>query len=135
MDIMRMSAKEVVLISAFSQLAEEAFKAEKIIKEHFDSSFGLGKKEIHVYHTESCGEYYGDAYLTIDGIFKYHDNWWGGRDYEFSCDAEGIYRMLRACYLRKNDLENLAEEKFDCDIEYIDSYFREFIKKLSEDNR
>ena len=33
MDIMRMSAKEVVLINVFAQLAEETFKAEKIIKE------------------------------------------------------------------------------------------------------
>ena len=134
MEIMKMSAKEVVLISVFAQLAEEAFKAEKLIKEHFDSAFGLGKKEIHVYHTESFGEYYGDGYLTIDGVFKYHDNWWGGRNYEFSCDAEGIYRMLRSCYLKKNQLDDLESERFECQIEHIDGYFREFIEKLTKDN-
>ena len=134
MDIMRMSAKEVVLVSVFAQLAEEAFKAEKLIKEHFDRAFGLGQKEIHVYHTESCGEYYGDGYLTIDSVFKYHDNWWGGRDYKFSCDAEGIYRMLRSCYLRKNQLDALETERFECQIEHIDGYFREFIEKLTKDN-
>lgn len=132
MEIMKMSAKEIVLINTFAQLAEEAFEAEKLIKEHFDSAFGLGKKEIKVYHTESFGEYYGDGYLTIDGIFKYHDNWWGGRDYEFSCDAEGIYRMLRSCYLKKNQLDALETERFECQIEYIDGYFREFINELKD---
>lgn len=135
MDIMCMSAKEIVLISTFTKLAEEAFKAEKLIKEHFSSSFGLGKKEIHVYHTESFGEYYGDGYLTIDGVFKYHDNWWGGRDYEFSCDAEGIYQMFRSCYLRNNDLDELETKRFHCEIDGIDRYFRDFIKTLSKDNK
>lgn len=134
MEIMAMSAQEIVLIKVFAELAEEAFKAEQLIKEHFDSSFGLGKKEIHVYHTESFGEYYGDGHLTIDGVFKYHDNWWGGRDYQFSCDADGIYRMLRSCYLRKNKLDKLETERFDCQIEHIDGYFREFIEKLLKGN-
>ena len=124
MEIMAMSAQELVLVKVFSELAEEAFRAEKLIKEHFNSSFGLGKKEIHVYHTESCGEYYGDGYLTIDGVFKYEDN----------CDAENIYRMLRYCYLRENNLEELETERFDCEIEHIDEEFREFIEKLTNDN-
>lgn len=134
MEIMAMSAQEIVLVKMFSELAEEAFRAEKLIKEHFNSSFGLGKKEIHVYHTESFGEYYGDGYLTVDGVFKYQDNWWGGRNYEFLCDAENIYRMLRSCYLRDNNLDELETERFDCEIEHIDRYFREFIEKLTKDN-
>lgn len=134
MEIMKMSAQEIVLVNVFAQLAEEAFKAEKLIKEHFDSAFGLDKKELHVYHTESFDEYYGDGYLTIDGVFKYHDNWWGGRKYEFPCDAEGIYRMLRSCYLRKNNLDKLETERFNCQIEHIDGYFREFIEVLSKDS-
>lgn len=134
MNIMTMSAQEIILVSAFADLAKEAFKAEELIKKHFDSAFGIGKREVHVYHTESFGEYYGDGYLTIDGVFKYHDNWWGGRDYQFHADAEGIYRILRSCYLRRNNLEHLNPEKFDCQIEHIDSYFREFIKDLTKQN-
>ena len=134
MQIMKMSAQELILVKVFAELAEEAFKAEKLIKEHFDSAFGIGKKEIHVYHTESFGEYSGDGYLTIDGVFKYHDNWWGGRDYEFSCDAEGIYRMLRSCYLRENKLDALENEKFECQIDHINGYFCEFIEKLTKDS-
>lgn len=134
MEIMKMSAQEIVLVKVFSDMAQEAFKAAELIKKHFNSAFGIDNKKIHVYHTESFGEYYGDGYLTIDGIFKYHDNWWGGRDYQFSCDADGIYRMFRSCYLRQHNLEHLDTAKFECQIEYIDSYFREFIQSLSKDN-
>ena len=130
MDIMTMSAQEIILVSTFADLAKEAFEAEQLIKEHFSCSFGIGKQEIEVYHTESFGEYYGDGYLTIDGIFTYRDNWWGGRSYQFRADAEGIYQMLRSCYLRKNNLEHLNPEKFNCQIEHIDGYFREFIENL-----
>ncbi|MBR6252252.1 MAG: hypothetical protein IKR04_00150 [Clostridia bacterium] len=130
MEIMQMSAQEIVLMNAFAKLAEEAFMAEKTIKDYYgEKAFGLGEKEIHVFHTESCDEYYGDGYITIDGVFKYQDNWWGGRSYEFSCNAEGIYQMLRSCYLRNNGLSHLESKSFDCQVEHIDSYFRSFIKK------
>ena len=133
MDIMKMSAQEIVLVKVFSNLAEEAFNAERVIQEYFgEKAFGLGQKEIHVYHTESCSEYYGDGFLTIDGVFKYQDNWWGGRKYEFPCNADGIYEMLRSCYLRKNELGHLDSMSFDCQIEHIDSYFREFIEEISK---
>ena len=123
------------ILAALADLAKEAFKASELIKKHFDSAFGIDKKEIHVYHTESFGEYYGDGYLTIDGVFKYHDNWWGGREYQFACDADGIYRMLRSCYLRENNLEHLNNEKFECQIERVDGYFREFIEELIKDKQ
>lgn len=132
MDIMEMSAQELVLLADLVTLAEEAHASEKLINEHFSEAFGITKREIHVYHTESCGEYYGNGYLTIDGIFKYHDNWWGGRSYEFSCNAEGIYKMLRSCYLRDRNLAQLDPEKFDCEIQNINGYFRDFVKNLSE---
>lgn len=130
MDIMKLSAKEICLLSDLADLAKEAFEAERLIKTHYNSAFGIDNKTIPVYHTESCGEYYGDGYLTIDGTFKYQDNWWGGREYQFNCDADGIYRMLRSCYLRKNNLQNLDTDNFECRIEHIDNYFRQFISQL-----
>ena len=135
MEIMHLSAQEVILLNTFAKLAEEAFRAEKLINEHFNRSFGITQKEIPVYHSESCGEYYGDGYLTVDGIFKYHDNWWGGRKYQFRCDAEGIYKMLRSCYLKRNQLSKLDPEPFDCQIEYLDGYFREFIESLEKSDK
>ena len=132
MDIMNLSAEELVLIDTLKELAKEAIEASKLIEEKFNSSFGIKQKEIHVYHTESFGEYYGDGFLTIDGIFKYHDNWWGGRDYSFSCDTSDIYKMLRSCYLKKIGITHLDPEKFECNIENIDTYFRDFIKEISK---
>lgn len=132
MDIMSMSAMEICLIDVFVGLAKEAFEAEALIKKHFNSAFGIDKKEIRVYHTESFGEYYGDGYLSIDGIFRYYDNWWGGREYEFNVDADGIYKMLRSSYLRRNNMASMDSERFCCDIERIDDYFRDFIKTLTD---
>ena len=83
MNIMALSAQEIMLVDIFVGLAKEARAAEDLIKKHFDSAFGIGKCEIRVYHTESCGEYYGDGYLTVDGVFKYHDNWRSGSRRKF----------------------------------------------------
>lgn len=131
MDIMGMSAMEIRLIDVFVGLAKEAFEAEALIKKHFNSAFGIDRKVIHVYHRESCGEYCGDGYLSIDGVFRYYDNWWKGREYEFNVDADGIYKMLRSSYLRRNKMASMDSERFDCDIEHIDDYFRDFIKTLA----
>ncbi len=130
MKIFEMSAQEILLLSDFAKLAKEASEASKLISKKFDKAFGIGKREIQVYYTESCGEYYGYGYLSIDGVFKYHDNWWGGRTYEFRCDTEGIFKMLRSSYLRAKGMSDLDPEKFECEIESIDKYFREFISDL-----
>ena len=132
MEIMKMSAQEVVLLEKLTELAKEAIKASELIKEHFKSSFGLDNQEVLVFSTQSFGEYYGNGYLTINGIFKYEDNWWGGRRYEFSVTPDGIYHMLRSCYLRRNNLSHLDTEEFNCEIEHIDGYFRDFVESISK---
>ena len=131
MEIMKMSAQELIMIEKLVELSKEAIEASNLIKEQFKNSFGIENKEIHVFSTESFGEYYGDGYLTVDGIFKYHDNWWGGRDYSFSIAPDDIYHMFRSCYLRRNNLSHLDTEEFNCNIEHIDRYFRDFIKSIS----
>ena len=131
-DLMEMSAQEVAMLSTFAELAQEAMAAAKLIEERFGTGFGIGKKEIQVYQTESCGEYYGYGYLSIDAVFRYTDNWVGGREYSFSCDADGIYRMLRSSYLREHNLESMETEPFDCKIEHIATYFREFVEGLKD---
>ena len=132
MRIMQMTAQELTLLDDFTKLAKEALEAAELINKHFNSAFGISKREIEVYRTESFGEYYGYGYLSIDGIFRYHDNWWGGREYAFSCDSDGIFKMLRSCYLREHDLESLDNEPFECNIDQLDSYFRDFIKSLKD---
>lgn len=132
MDITKLSAQEILLVNELAKLAAEAKEASEKIKSHFKNSFGIGNSEIEVYHTESCGEYYGYGYLNIDGEFRYYDNWWGGRQYIFQADTEGIYKMFRSCYLRKNNLKDLDPEEFNCQIEHIDSYFREFINQIDD---
>lgn len=131
--LMDMSAQEIVLLSTFAELAKEALEAARLIREHYSTGFGIGNREIEVFQTESCGEYYGNGYLNVDGVFRYRDNWGGGREYSFNCDADGIYHMLRSSYLRRNDMANLDPENFDCAIENIDGYFRDFIGSLNGD--
>ena len=134
MNIMRMSVKELVLIDAFTDLAREASFAEKVINKNFKNSFGVGQKELQVFCAECDEGYYGECFLSIDGFFRYHDTLHECEIYEFSSDAEGIYRMFRSCYLLKNNLEALETEKSKCPYEYLDDYFREFIHQLIRNN-
>lgn len=130
MDIMKLSAWEIRMLKILDDLAKESFDAAELIQKHFSNSFGINNKIVHVYHTKGNQNYVGDAYITINNTFVFYDNWAGGRQYEFNCDAEGIYKMLRSCYLRQNNLQHLDPEKFDCPIEYIDTYFRRFIAQF-----
>jgi hypothetical protein len=132
-NLMAMSAREVSMLSIFAELAQEAINAAQAIEAHFSTGFGIGNREIEVYQTESCGEYYGHGYLNVDGVFRYTDNWAGGREYSFNCDADGIYRMLRSCYLRDHKMQDMETEPFECQIEHIADYFREFIASLGSD--
>lgn len=128
--LLEMTAKELMLMGTLVKLAEESYEAERLIKERYSAAFGIGKTTIPVYHTESCGEYYGDATLSVDGKFTYRDNWWGGREYSFSTDAESIFKMLRSCYLLENGMADTDPERFDCNIENIGDYFRQFIASI-----
>jgi len=133
MSIMEMSAQEILLFEKLVEFAKEAKEAAELILKHFFSGgFGTGKTEIHVYQSDYFGEYYGDGYLTNYGTFRYFDNLGVDRSYEFFCDEDGIYKMLRSCYLRRNKLEQFDTEKFECQIENLDIYFRDFIQRLKK---
>ena len=133
MNIMDFTAQDLILFEDFSRLAKEAEEDSKLILEKFQTGFGPGNTEIPVYHNEIFGEYYADAYLSIDGTFRYHDNWWGGRTCSFRCDQEGIFKMLRSCYLRRKKMSDLDPEKdVISEIEEMDIYFIDFIKRLKK---
>jgi len=133
MNILAMSVNELTLMSELTKLAEQATHAAEVINKNFSNTFGIGKKEVHVFHTENCGEYYGDGYLSIDGIFKYHDNWWGGRDWSVTCTPDGIYKMLRAELLCDTERRSLIprEEQELADVAH---YFKMFIKETEQKN-
>jgi len=131
MNILALSANELTLFTELSKLAEQATHAVEVINQNFSNSFGIGKKEIHVFHTESCDEYYGDGYLTIDGIFRFHDNWWGGRDWSIACTPDGIYKMLRAELLCNSNRSHLIPQK-EQELADVAHYFKMFIKKTEQ---
>ena len=134
MNIMNLKPQELVILGELTKLAMEAQEAAKLIKESYNQAFGIGSREIHVYHTDRFGEYYGDAYLTIYGVWKYHDNWWGGRDWAVNCSADGIYKCYRAGYLKEIDSLYMIPEN-ERQLAEVTFYFKDFIEKLKEKNK
>ena len=133
MNLLNLSAIDLIVLKKFEELAEEAFKASEAVSKKFSNSFGIGKSEIPVFHTESFGEYYGDATLNIGAIWKYSDNWGGGNHYEIPCTPNGIFRCYRAHYLNENNLEHLIRElpPEERNLSEVAPYFRKFISEIS----
>lgn len=119
-----MRVQDFINLQKFHELAHEAIEAERIIQKAFMESFGIGKEKIEVYHTESFGEYYGDATLSIDGKWHFHDNWWGGRDWEIDVTADGIFELFREAYY----IENSLPHKMDL-ANTPATHFRRFIEE------
>lgn len=133
MNLMDFSASELVMLKKFTELASEATKASEAISKKFSNAFGIGKSEIPVFHTESFGEYYGDATLTINGVWKYSDNWGGGNHYEIFCTPTGIFRCYRAYYLKKNNHSHYLQDrsKEEQTLSEVAPYFRKFIEEIT----
>lgn len=133
MKLMDLTANELRVLKHFTELAEEATTASEAISKKFSNSFGIGKSEIPVFHTESFGEYYGDATLTIDAIWKYSDNWGGGNHYEIPCTPNGIFKCYRAYYLKENNLAHLMRELSpeERNLSEVAPYFRKFIEEIT----
>ena len=133
MNLMNLTANELIVLKKFEELAEEATKASEAVSKKFSHSFGIGKSEIPVFHTESFGEYYGDATLTIEAIWKYSDNWGGGNHYEIPCTANGIFKCYRAHYLKENNLAHLMRDlpQEERNLSEVAHYFRKFIDEIS----
>ena len=128
--ILNISVYEMAILDKLIKVACEAIRAAEIIKNTYSNAFGIGKTKVHVYHTESFGEYYGDAELSIEGIWRYSDNWGGGNNWQVSITPEGIYKCLRAAVLKKHEMEDqlTQEERHLADVAY---YFRDFVEKTT----
>ena len=132
-----MEFKDYLMLPVMIKIADFADKAEKAIRTHYKKSFGIGNPEITVYssfHSENSCE----ATLSITGEWKWHDEWWGGRNYELMCSGEDIFKhFVKLIESAGNDntmscalfdflywMEKLLEMK-DYDIEGLLKYLRE----------
>lgn len=131
-DIFGIPASQLALAGPMSALATNALYAANVIAAHTDGLFGIGRKEILIFSVKNDDGYEGHAYVDIAPTFRYVDNQDGGREYQFTCDHEGIYRMMRSCYLRANGMQQLDPAPFDCPIEDIDERFWQVIEALTE---
>lgn len=130
MNIMDLSAGELLLHKKFTELAEEAKKASETISESFPNLFCSEKSEITVFRTEAR-TYSGVATLNSDAIWKYSDNY--GNHYEVDCTPNGIFKCYRSRYLIENGLafyleDRPKEEKY---LSEVAPNFRKFIEKIS----
>lgn len=127
LEITNMTAQEIIILGELTTLAKEAFEASALIEEACDSIFEIYENEICLFHSSllSC-----DCYLTKSGDFVYQNMSLQDMNYKFSCDAESIYKVLKSCYLHRNNLEQKLNEDFDCPIDCIDNFFRKSMNKL-----
>ena len=127
MEITNITAQEIIILSELTTLAKEAFEASALIEEACDSIFEIYENEICLFHSSllSC-----DCYPTKSGDFVYRNMYLQDMNYKFSCDAESIYKVLKSCYLHRNNLEQKLNEDFDCPIDCIDNFFRKSMNKL-----
>ena len=114
---MELTFKDYLHLGDMQKIAEFADKAEKAIEKHYSTSFGINNNEISVYSDSAFDEYYCSATLTSQGLWKFHDNWWGGRDYEILCKGEEIFKHF------SNQMMMEEEGKSD---DTMDSALREF---------
>ena len=102
-----MEFKDYLLMPIKIKFAEFADKAEKAIKEKYKEAFGIGNQEISVY-SSSHSENSVNANLTCQGLWKWHDEWWGGRNYEVNCTGEDIFNHF-VKLIEDDKLDNTME--------------------------
>ena len=139
MNILKMNAREVLLINNLVKLAEEAAEASSIIFQKFGPLFiENNDQKILVFETGAAdmigNSYHGEGYLTNEMVFQYIDNYEGGRYCKFSCDTEGIFNMLKSGYINSHkyglDSSIVEEITSQYEIPNMDVYFRGFISTL-----
>ena len=141
MDILKLSSREVRLLGKLCEIAEEAHEASILIQQKFQTKFGIGKREILVFSVNQFDEYYGNGYLSVDGIFRYEDNWWGGREWSTGIDEQSIFELYRAELLKQlDDLGEVDYRMFTDSEEEISMaclapHFREFVASLSKQGK
>ena len=143
--IMDFTVNDFMLFEAFGRLAKEADDAFDIITDAYTDCFGLGKKEVRVF-TRTDTDYDGVGYLTVEGMFKYHDNWWGGRDWTIDCsNPDGIFKVLKCAYIQVlrelhsrrgnntfvKELDSMVPSN-DRDLYMVAPYLRAWIQQVKE---
>ena len=125
--LMNLTVNDLLMFSDLQREAKDAQDAYEVIKRKYANAFGLGTKEIMVYEKVET-EYSGVGYLTIDGVFKYHDNWWGGRNWEVDVsNPDKIFEVFRLHYLF--GLIDVFERNGD---EYTVNKIKEMVRGVDE---
>lgn len=119
---MEFTFKDYLRMPAMVTIAEFADKAEKAIMENYSTSFGINNNEISVYSNSHCGEYYCNATLTSQGLWKFNDNWWGGRNYEILCTGEEIFKHFVNQMKMKENKE--SDNAMDCALREFKSWVK-----------
>ncbi len=115
-----MEFKDYLLMPIKIKFAEFADKAEKAIKENYKESFGIGNQEIPVY-SASNSDNSCEATLTSQGVWKWHDEWWGGRNYEVTCTGENIF---------ENFVKLIENDKIDNTMDNALHHFMRWVTSL-----
>ncbi len=131
-EVMNLSAKELMLALEPAKLAEQAVKAERLISERFKNSFLKGNREVQILETVSSNGGKVHGYISNDGELYFHDDSWGGGDVTFKTDAESIYKVLRHCFLLRNQLLGIEKENVYVPVQDVDIYFLQFVKSIED---
>lgn len=132
LNIYEMKASEIRDLRKLFELADEAAEAATIIKQRYSSAFGIGCTEIDVYSVDNFGEYYGNASLSINGIWKYSDNWGGHNEWKLDCSSEEtIYRFFVEAYLKEKVSEH---DDFLTPVRYFRRFIEQEKKKMEKND-
>lgn len=128
--------RDYLLMPILTKIALFADAAEKAIAKHYEKAFGIGKPEIEVYSNSSTDNRCY-AMLSIDGVWKWHDEWGGGRNFSLKCTSEEIFKLYET-YIKSGYKEPTADSALfdflywvkkmpgmDKDVEELLNYLRE----------
>ena len=101
-----MEFEDYLIMPIKIKIAEFADKAEKAIKESYKEAFGIEIKEIEVFK-DVRSENTSTAKLTIEGKWRWSDEWWGGRTYEIICNGNYIFNCF--VHFMESEKDNTIE--------------------------
>ncbi len=127
-DVMNLSARDLCLLADLTELAKMAHDYAERVK-RMDLTFKVGQNRVRVYEENAFDEYYGEGYITPSGLYSYHDNWWGGRNWELYLDEESIYKTLRAGDLLEKGRRDLVDPS-EYDLEQFLPHLYNFLDSL-----
>lgn len=120
--ISTITTDDILILKGLLPLAEEARKAEKMIRDTY--CFHIEEDRIELWADE-----YNHEYLTHDGVWQAR---YLHQTYDVECTADSIFEYMKADYLIENGFaEKLSNDNRLTDVgkkAMIYGYFRNFLK-------